>query len=368
MYKIQILTNIDKNKWNDNLCKSNYSTFYQTFEYLNSNTNKESFPVFVNILDDEQNVVAQLGLLVIRTTVLYGSPLFCKILKIISSISSRGVWLYGPIIHSKEKEKRKQILKIIIKATKSVLEKYDLVFIEGYSPPLDDLIDDDFINEYKKNGYKITNYVTFINDLKKPLDEIWKNVQRYTKTNVKRAAKRNILIKELETYDEAKQNLTLFQKWSKTKGIVISDPNQELENFWKRHNSVFEKTFLAYKNHELVASITISCFNKIIIPLQVINSYSAEARNLAGPALTWNAIKESKESGFQIYDITGGILLSENESNSSSSFSLTHYKRKWGGEEQKHYHFIKIHKKFSYIIFTKLFKILRWYHDHSRKS
>ena len=105
MYKIQILTNIDGNKWNDNLCKSDYSTFYQTFEYLNSNTNKESFPVFVNILDDEQNVVAQLGLLIIRTTVLYGSPLFCKILKIISSVSSRGVWLYGPIIHSKEKEK-----------------------------------------------------------------------------------------------------------------------------------------------------------------------------------------------------------------------------------------------------------------------
>jgi hypothetical protein len=368
MYTIQIITNIDRDKWNDDLLQSDFSTFYQTFEYLNLNTNQDTFPVFVNILDDKQNVVAQLGILIIRTTVLYGNPLFLKILRIISSILSRGVWLYGPTIHSRDKEQRRQILKIIIKATRDILEKYNLVFIEGYSPPLDDLIDDDFINEYKKNGYFVSSHITFITDLKKPLEEIWKNVQKYTKINVKRAAKRGILVKKLETFDEAKENLTLFQQWSQTKGITISDPNQELENFWIRHNSEFEKTFLAYKNEQLVASITISCFNKIIIPLQVINSYSADARNLAGPALTWNAIKESKESGFSIYDITGGPLLSENEPDIDNTRPLTHYKRKWGGEQHIHYHLLKVQKKISYMLYMKLFRIVRWYHNHSRKN
>lgn len=368
MYTIQIITNIDGEKWNDDLLQSDSSTFFQTFEYLNLNTNKDTFPVFVNILDDKQNVVAQLGILIIRTTVLYGNPLFRKLLRIISSISSRGIWLYGPTIHSRDKEQRRQILKIIIKATGDVLEKYNLVFIEGYSPPLDDLIDDDFINEYKKNGYFVSNYITFITDLKKPLEEIWKNVQKYTKKNVKRAAKRGILVKELETFDEAKENLTLFQQWSQTKGISISDPNQELENFWIRHNSEFEKTFLAYENKQLIASITISCFNKTITPLQVINSYSANARNLAGPALTWNAIKESKESGFSIYDISGGPLLSENEPDIDNTRPLTHYKRKWGGEPHIHYLLLKVQKKKSYMLYVKLFRMVRWYHNHSRKN
>jgi len=368
MYKIQILTNIDGDKWNKDLLQSNYSTFYQTFEYLKSSANQESFPVFVNILDDEEKTVGQIGILIIRTTALYGNPLFLKILKVISSISSRGVWLYGPVIHTVDKEKRREILKTIIDATTNILEKYNLVFIEGYSPPLDDSIDEDFINEYEKNGYSISKYVTFITDLKKPSEEIWNNVQKYTKTNVKRAAKRGISVKKLETFDEAKENLLLFQKWSKTKGLTISDLNQELEKFWSRHNSGFEKTFLAYKDQQLVSSITISCFNEIVIPLQVINSYSTNARNLAGPALTWQAIKESRELGFRIYDITGGPILSENESDPDNTRPLTHYKRKWGGEQHTHYHFLKIQKKLSYTVYEKLFKIVRWYHNHSRKN
>ncbi|PBO85605.1 MAG: hypothetical protein COA77_03230 [Thaumarchaeota archaeon] len=368
MYKIQILTNINGVEWNNELLQSNYSTFYQTFEYLKFNTNQDSFPVYINILDDDEKNVGQLGILIIKTTALYGNPFFRKILKIISSISTRGVWLYGPIIHSKEKEKRKEILKEIIKATQNILEKYNLVFIEGYTSPLDNMMDEDFINEYKKNGYSERKYITFITNLREPIEEIWKNVQRYTKTNVKRAIKRGILVKKLETFDEAKENLLLFQKWSKTKGLTISNLNQELEKFWMRHNNGFEKTFLAYKNQQLVSSITISCFNDIIIPLQVINSYSIDARNLAGPALTWQAIKESKESGFRIYDITGGPELSENEDDPDNTRPLTHYKRKWGGVKHTHYHFLKIQKKLSYRIYEKLFRMVRWYHNHSREK
>ena len=368
MYEIQILTDVDGDKWNNNLLKSDYSTFYQTLEYLKFSANQESFPIFVNILDDEQKVVGQLGLLIIRTTALYGKPLFRKILKMISSISSRGVWLYGPIIHTSDKEKRKEILKKIIEATTDILEKYDLVFIEGYSPPLDDSIDEDFINEYKKNGYSVRKYITFITNLKKPLEKIWEHVQKYTKKNVKRAAKRGILIKKLETFDEAKENLLLFQKWSETKGLTISNSNQELKKFWMRHNTGFEKTFLAYKNQKLISSITIGYFNEIIIPLQVLNSYSADARNLAGPALTWQAIKWSRESNFRIYDITGGPLLSENDPDPDNTYPLTHYKRKWGGEQHIHYHFLKIQKKLSYRLYEKLFRVVRWYHNHSRKN
>jgi lipid II:glycine glycyltransferase (peptidoglycan interpeptide bridge formation enzyme) len=365
MYKIQILTNVNGDKWNKDLLQSYYSTFYQTFEYLKFSANQESFPIFVNILDDEERIVSQLGILIIRTTALYGSHLFRKILKIISSISSRGVWLYGPVIHTGDKEERKEILKTMIDATTNILEKYNLVFIEGYSPPLDDSIDEDFINEYKKNGYSVNKYVTFITNLKKPLEEIWGNVQKYTKTNVKRAEKRGISVKKLETFNEAKENIVLFQKWSETKGLTISDLNQELEKFWDRHNSGFEKTFLAYKDQQLVSSITISCFNEVIIPLQVINSYSIDARNLAGPALTWKAIKESKKLGFKIYDITGGPLLSENEYDPDNTRPLTHYKKKWGGKQHTHYHFLKINKKISYILYLKLFKLIRWHHQRS---
>ena len=368
MYKTKISTEINSNDWNSELKKSNYSTYLQTVEYLNINSNENTFPIFISVLDEKNAVVGQLGLLIIKTSVQYGSALFQKLSKIISGVSTRGTWQYGPTIHTENKMEKKEILRMILKANNEIIKKYNLVFIEGYSAPLDVSLCDEEIKEYEKYGYNTKKFVAFLTDLKKPIEEIWKNVQQYAKKNVNRAAKRGVTIKELKTFEDSKQAISLFQKWGKTKGLIISDPEQQLKKFWDRQNSGFEKTFLAFKEEQLVSSITISHFNNIVVPIQVLNSYSSIARNLGGPALTWYAIKWSKEFKFAIYDITGGPLLPENEqvNDKKRPFSLIHYKKKWGGKQYIHYHFIKINKKYSYMIYKKLFKILKWYHNKNR--
>ena len=367
MYKTKISTEINSNDWNSELKKSNYSTYLQTAEYLNINSNENTFPIFISVLDEKNAVVGQLGLLIIKTSVQYGSALFQKLSKIISGVSTRGIWQYGPTIHTENKMEKKEILRMILKANNEIIKKYNLVFIEGYSAPLDVSLCDEEIKEYEKYGYNTKKFVAFLTDLKKPIEEIWKNVQQYAKKNVNRAAKRGVTIKELKTFEDSKQAISLFQKWGKTKGLIISDPEQQLKKFWDRQNSGFEKTFLAFKEEQLISSITISHFNNIVVPIQVLNSYSSIARNLGGPALTWYAIKWSKEFKFGIYDITGGPLLPENEQDDKKRpFSLIHYKKKWGGKQYIHYHFIKINKKSSYMIYKKLFKILKWYHNKNR--
>ena len=367
MYKTKISTEINSNDWNSELKKSNYSTYLQTAEYLNINSNENTFPIFISVLDEKNAVVGQLGLLIIKTSVQYGSALFQKLSKTISGVSTRGIWQYGPTIHTENKMEKKEILRMILKANNEIIKKYNLVFIEGYSAPLDVSLCDEEIKEYEKYGYNTKKFVAFLTDLKKPIEEIWKNVQQYAKKNVNRAAKRGVTIKELKTFEDSKQAISLFQKWGKTKGLIISDPEQQLKKFWDRQNSGFEKTFLAFKEEQLVSSITISHFNNIVVPIQVLNSYSSIARNLGGPALTWYAIKWSKEFKFGIYDITGGPLLPENEQDDKKRpFSLIHYKKKWGGKQYIHYNFIKINKKSSYMIYKKLFKILKWYHNKNR--
>jgi len=369
MYKIRICIEVDSNNWNSDLKKSNYSTYLQTVENLKINSNENTFPVFITILDEKDTVVGQLGMLIIKTSVQYGSTLFQKLSKMASRISTRGVWLYGPIIHTENKMQRIEILRMILKANNEIVDKYNLVFIEGYSPPLDISLCDNEIKEYRKDGYHSKKYVTFITDLKKPIEEIWKNVQKYTKKNVNRSVKRGVVVKELKTFEESKQVISLFQKWGKAKGIVVSDPEQQLEKFWERQNSGLEKTFLAFKEQQLVSSITVSYFNNVVIPVQVLNSYSSIARNLGGPALTWYAIKWAKEFKFAIYDITGGPLLSESDLvNDKHGMSAIHYKKKWGGKQYTHYYFIKINKKSSYVIYKKLFKMLQWYHNRKGSS
>ena len=185
--------------------------------------------------------------MIIKTSVQYGSALFQKLSKIISGVSTRGIWQYGPTIHTENKMEKKEILRMILKANNEIIKKYNLVFIEGYSAPLDVSLCDEEIKEYEKYGYNTKKFVAFLTDLKKPIEEIWKNVQQYAKKNVNRAAKRGVTIKELKTFEDSKQAISLFQKWGKTKGLIISDPEQQLKKFWDRQNSGFEKTFLAFK-------------------------------------------------------------------------------------------------------------------------
>ena len=60
-----------------------------------------------------------------------------------------------------------------------------------------------------------------------------------------------------------KQVVSLHQKWAKTKGLRITDYQQEVEELWKKHTSGIEKFFLAFNGDELISSISLSHFNNL---------------------------------------------------------------------------------------------------------
>ena len=362
MYRIKIIENTISEEWNTSLLKSNYSTYFQTSEYVGGNNKIDYFPIFIHIFDDKNILVAQLGIQIIKTSVTYSSPILHKFLKLISGITTRGIWIYGPIIHTKDKKQRLEILQIILDANNQIIKKHNLVFLEGFSPPLDDLIDENYLKIFEGNGYNITKFVTYLTDLSNPIEDIWSRVQKYTKINVKRASKRGIITKELATLDEMKQVVDVHQQWAKTKGLEIINPEQKIKELWIKHHNSIEKFFLAFNKHELIAVISLSFFNNVVIPTQVLNSYS-KATTLGGPALTWKAISWGKESNMRVYDITGGPLILENEIDVDNTKPLTHYKRKWGGKETIHYNFLIPGKKIRYQLYQKMFRILKIYHS-----
>ncbi len=86
MYNFKIINDVNDKKWNSDLLKSHYSTYFQSSEYLQPNSNNEYFPIFINVIDQNNNVVGQLGIQIIKTTVQYSSPLLNKFLKLISQV------------------------------------------------------------------------------------------------------------------------------------------------------------------------------------------------------------------------------------------------------------------------------------------
>lgn len=361
MYTYKIETRADP-EWNKNLLKSVSANFFQSNEYLSSNS-KEFFPVFISVLDKDGNVVGQLGLTVIKSTVLYSSSSFRSLLHLIAKITTRGIWLYGPIIHSDNKQERSKILQTVIKANDEVCKKYDLVFIEGYTPPYDSLIDDDYMQQFANNNYGIQDVVTFIADMTKPLDEIWNIVSKKTRGDVNRAKRRNIIVKELQSYDDLKEYLILHNTWAKTKGLELADPFQDIEKLWNNHKMGVEKFFLAYQDGELISAIRLTCFNDIVYTHFVLSSYS-ESTSLGGTLLTWSALEWAKNSGMKLYDFSGGPKLQNDEQNGNS---LLFYKKKWGGDEYIHYSLVKAPKKYHYSLYKLLFGLIRSYHNFKGK-
>lgn len=365
MYHFKILTEVDSNQWNKQLQRTNYSTFFQTSYYLNSNS-KEYFPVFIYVLDND-NVVGQLGLRIIRTVVRYSSPAFRKLMHFVSGITSRGIWLDGPVIHASDGNTRLEILQIMIEAIKFVADKYNLVHIEGYTPGCDLSIDDDYKSLLSKNNIIVQeNYVTFILDMKKTIDAIWSNLPKRLKQDINRAKRRNISVKELDNYDDLDQYLVLAQEWAQTKGIVNSTPMEEKENLWINYKNGIEKFFLAYQDNELVSGLRVVFFNGIVQPNEVISSYS-KPTSLGGTLLTWTSIEWAKSVNAIAYDFTGGQKeKSQNYSNTNeenTKNSLLYYKSKWGGQEQHQFNLITVRKNMTYKIYLILFSIARNYHN-----
>ena len=342
--------------WNDSLLKSAYSTSYQTAEYLTSDLESIT-PVFIHVVNANDEIVGQVGLGIIDSTVMYSSPLFKRYSKIISNIAKRIIWVHGPIIHSKNIEERKTILTEILKEVDEVAREYDVVYIEGQTSPCDFLIDEDYQKIFSDNGYTKLDSRSFLANLDLTLDELWSNVSKKARGDVNRAKRRKIEVKTLETIEEIDNFVSLNKEWARAKDLTITNPEKQKEIFWKNHKSGIEKFFLAREEKKLVAGLRIGCFNGIAHTNFVINSYGTKT-NLGGTLLTWSAVEWAKNNNFRMYDFSGGGVAE----------SLLSYKKKWGGKETPYYVFRKIRKHSSYKLYSAVFSFIQKYHFRRSKK
>jgi len=355
MYKFEILKKVDKKKWNEDLLKCDYSTFFQTVEFLCTN-DSDKYPIFIYIYDEKGETKGQLGITIVKTKKGYATSSSKKIIQLASKLGNRGTWISGPIIHSNKKS-RIEILQTFLKALDVVIKENNLMIIDGYSPPQDPLLDNNYKTEFKKNSYVIEDFLTFVTDLNQSIDTLWKNVKKNARNDITKGEREKIEIKEIQTKKDLEKFELLAKQWAKTKGIEIKNPLVNLEKDWQDLQNNIQKFFLALKDDEILAALRIVCFNKIAYTHQVLNSYSKPG-NPGGPLLTWNAIKWAKDSGLKIFDFSGGEAhkksMQDAKRYSEQWGSLLSYKRKWGGQEFPYYHFIKVKNKKSY----KLFRIL----------
>jgi len=366
-YSYEILHEVNVEKWNNQLKKNEFAMFFQTAEYVSSKG--YSTPLFVYIYDKSDNVVGQLALIVVKEYHSYSTPLLNSYIKTVSRLGHRCSWVAGPIIHSKIEEERMLILRVFLQALNRILKEYNVIILDGYSLPQDNLTTT-YVEELKKNNFTVEDFVTFRIDLSTSIEDIWKNVEKSARNDVTKAERENIRICEVKTLEELKTYNYLAKIWARTKGIEIGEDPVRIEDDWYHHKTGIEKFFLAYQDGEPISGLRVGTFNGIAYTNQVLNSYT-KAASVGGPALTWQAIKWAKENGLRIYDFSGIRALPENDSQIDRHMEqlkgLANYKRKWAGKEYRYYHFLNVVHPLRYKLFRLLSKPDWLYRDYKRR-
>ena len=99
--KFKIISNVNQKEWNEYLQLSDYSTFFQTAEFL-LKKNSERYPLFIYIYNDSDEIQAQLGMMISKSKSGYSTKILKKLVNLSSKIGGRGSWVSGPIIHSND--------------------------------------------------------------------------------------------------------------------------------------------------------------------------------------------------------------------------------------------------------------------------
>ena len=357
-YRYKISREVEIEKWNKNLKNSSYANFFQTAEYLYSQNDKTKNPVFLYVEDCDGKIYGQLGLIIQKIPFIYSTKFLNPFAKIITLFGNRGSWAGGPIIHANEKITRGKILDKILEGLKEISQENNLIIIDGYSPPLDNKIDNKYKKQFENKEFSIENYLTYVSDLTRTEEDLWNDVHKSSKRDITKAQKNNIIVKLLDK-EHLDEFFELSKIWAKTKGIEKSLKSEIKEKYWNYYQKGTEKVFLAFEDNELISSHRIGCFNGIAYSHSIVNSYLKPGK-VGGPFLTWYALQWAKNNQMKSYDYSGGKdpnEFSRNKTLEKQWSSLMTYKKKWGGKEFPYYHFFKINKKYSYKIMRILLKI-----------
>ena len=202
------------------------------------------------------------------------------------------------------------------------------------------------LNPIKQFGLDDISTKTYLINLQnKSNDDLWNNMEKRSRTAIRKAKKNNISIKQIHTLYDLKEYYKLHcetYKRTKAKPHPFSYFKIIYEKKWAN-------IFFAYLEDKLIATLNVSIFKNNALYWTNASDHkfsSLGANNL----LQWHAIKWAKNKGCKWYDSGEAILNTDN----SKFAGLTKFKKSFGGELYPFYKGKKIYS--AKLKFLNIFK------------
>jgi len=313
MISLRIEEKPDPN-WDKRLLKSDLATIYQTKEWASIVSNLGRKPLFLNFLNDRSEIIGQN--LVIISSRLNKRTLMRKILKkILSEKMLKYSWSYGPIIF--DKNYSSEIYGTL--ANFLILKKCK---ISGTEHPLSQGNILPF-----KNSFNVIKWSTFLIDLTKTKEELFKNIDKHSgQKNIERSKNRGVLIEEI-CEESLRDYVMLVNKAKKALEKETVDYDHVLLS-WKLLKPLGYSGFLAKKDGKPIGGLLFSFLNGHIIEAGVVRSKEDTENNLYSQDLIkWKIIEWGVDNKMKYYNLAGV----NPQPKSKKEEGILRYKKKWGG-------------------------------------
>ncbi|MFX1518978.1 MAG: lipid II:glycine glycyltransferase FemX [Promethearchaeota archaeon] len=327
--QIDICNDIDENEWNSVVYNSKDGSIFHTFEW-------------VDVLEKEYGEKVLIGawlngkLVGVFPSIVGGREIFPKHIRSFMLGYDHG----GPISINDNQQIIKEMVYKFEEIAKTKANKATIVVPCNRNGT----------SEFEEVGFSKRLESTFIVDLKKPADELWKNLDSNARGSVRKAIKKGLTIRLANKRSEIERYYNLFLETTGKAELDLGFRSKKFYyNIWDELSANgLAKIFFVELNDEIISGAVILLYKKTIIGFcaGTLNEYRAYQPS---SLLYWHIIEWGNKNGFEYLDLGGGLYVP----------SLYQFKKRWGGELTDYYVFTKTYPSLKYRLLQAYYGIRR---------
>lgn len=330
----KVIDSPNKNDWSKFVYKHPHNNIFQTPEMAEVYKRTKKYePISLAVVNDADEILAVLQAVVIR-----------EMEGILGSFSVRSIIQGGPLFI--ENERGVKAVSLLMGGYNKVVEKSAL-----YSEIRNTHDTSRFNSLFKKFGYDFEDHLNFLVDLNKSKEEVWKQINRSMRKNIKRAQRKGVTIEEIEekflirtfynflndVYHNVKVPLADISLFESVFDILV--PKGMAKFHFAKYNGEYigGRLSLMYKNVIYAYSVGVPGKHKDLYP---------------SPLLNWHVIEWGSKNGYHTFDFGGAGKPNE-------EYGVREFKKQFGGKKVNFGRYKKIHSPRKLWLAEKGFEVWR---------
>ena len=235
----------------------------------------------------------------------------------ISRLTSRSI-IYGGILCADSVDGRNSLIPLMNSYNTSVKERVLFTEIRNMSPPAQ------LGDKLERCGYKYEDYLNYLIDLRRPLDEIFRAFSSSCRRNIRKSERNGVLIEEITSKEKLPVFYALLKKTYSKARIPLADFSLFASAFDNLYSRNMVKFFLARLKDQYIAGRVILLFKDEILDWYA-GSDDDHLNFYPNEMLVYHILKWGSQNGFHTFDFGGAGRPDE-------KYGVRDFKERFGGQ------------------------------------